>query len=85
MRLQPRASYSADRAIYQQRLARSDALMRDIQKALKDHVTAMENARKCAQKGLDLVKAGKMDQAHEAHRKAQRWMEKAKKLEPRRE
>lgn len=42
----------------------------------------MDKAKQWATKGLELVKAGKIEQAREAERKAQHWLDKAKRLEP---
>lgn len=53
----------------------------DIQKRLVAHVEAMQEAQRLAKLGLELVKAGKMDEAREAHRKAEQWLERAKELE----
>lgn len=58
-------------------------MVQDLTARLLAHAEAMSRAKDWAQRGLILVKAGKIKQAAVAEQKAKFWLAKAQKLEPR--
>jgi hypothetical protein len=53
----------------------------DIQTLMAEHLAAKENAERSAKEGLALVKAGKIEEAQAAERRAQIWVDRMTALE----
>lgn len=53
----------------------------DIQKLLAAHVSAKEQAERWATAGIEHVKAGRIDEAKAAQRRAQIWVERMTAIE----
>lgn len=53
----------------------------NIQELMTEHLAAKENAERLAREGLALIKAGKIEEAKAAERRAQVWVDRMTALE----